>query len=233
MKNDVIGTRAAALSEKIRGTVIAQVAAKGTTTGWQTFVSPDGTKIYFNYPTGDGTDPYNQHVFNPIINAWCNFEAIPARVWGSYNGDTYFGGASGVVFKVGGFADVDAAITGDIATAYNYFGDRASIKRFSSVAPMLEASTTVSFDFGIAVDQEPVSALNLSTTSFASELATWDEATWDQFHWADQAGAGITQRRKSTSRLGRSAAVRIKVATSSQSVRVISANFTYLPGGPF
>ena len=44
MKNDVIGTRAAALSEKIRGTVIAQVAATGTTTGWQTFISPDGTK---------------------------------------------------------------------------------------------------------------------------------------------------------------------------------------------
>jgi len=233
MKNDVIGTRAAALSEKIRGTVIAQVASTGSTTGWQTFVSPDGTKIYFNYPTGDGTDPYNQHVFNPIINAWCVFEAIPARVWGSYNGDTYFGGASGVVYKMGGTADVDAAITGDVATAYNYFGDRASLKRFSSVAPMLEASTTVSFDFGIAVDQEPVSALNLSTTSFASELATWDTATWDEFHWSDQAGAGITQRRKSTSRLGRSAAVRIKVATSTQSVSFISANFTYLPGGPF
>ena len=98
---------------------------------------------------------------------------------------------------------------------------------------MLEASTTVSFDFGIAVDQEPVSALNLSTTSFASELATWDVATWDDFHFADTAGAGITQRRKSTSKLGRSAALRIKVATSTQSVSFIAANFTFTPGGPF
>ncbi len=233
IKNDIIGQRAAALSEKIRGTVIAQVALTGTTTGWQTFVSPDGTKIFFNYPTGDGVDPYNQHVFNPIINAWCNFDSIPARVWGQFNGDTFFGGGSGVVFKIGGTADVDAAITGDVATAFNYFGDRASIKRFTSVAPMLEASTTVSFDFGIAVDQEPVAALNLSTTSFASELATWDVATWDDFYWADTAGAGITQRRKSTSKLGRSAALRIKVASSTQAVSFIAANFTFTPGGPF
>ena len=98
---------------------------------------------------------------------------------------------------------------------------------------MLEASTTVSFDFGIAVDQEPVAALNLSTTSFASELATWDVATWDDFYWADTAGAGITQRRKSTSKLGRSAALRIKVASSTQAVSFIAANFTYTPGGPF
>ena len=233
MKNDVIGTRAKALSEKIRGTVINQVASTGSTTGWQTFMSPDGTKIYFNYPTGDGTDPYNQHVFNPIINAWCIFEAIPARVWGSYNGDTYFGGASGVVYKVGGTADISTAITGDVATSFNYFGDRQRVKRFSSVAPMLQADTNISFDFGIAVDQEPTSGLNLSTTVFASDTATWDTAEWDTSHWSDQAGAGITQKRKSISRFGRSASLRIKVASSSQSVSFIAANFTYIPGGPF
>ena len=233
MKNDVIGTRAKALSEKIRGTVINQVASTGSTTGWQTFMSPDGTKIYFNYPTGDGTDPYNQHVFNPIINAWCIFEAIPARVWGSYNGDTYFGGASGVVYKVGGTADISTAITGDVATSFNYFGDRQRVKRFSSVAPMLQADTNISFDFGIAVDQEPTAGLNLSTTVFASDTATWDTAQWDTSHWSDQAGAGITQKRKSISRFGRSASLRIKVASSSQSVSFIAANFTYIPGGPF
>ncbi len=73
IRQDNVGAKAAAISEKIRGTVIAQVKATGTSTGWQIFVSPDGDKVIFNYPTGE-TDAYNQHVFNPIIRAWCVFE---------------------------------------------------------------------------------------------------------------------------------------------------------------
>jgi hypothetical protein len=131
VRQDIVGNKAAAISEKIRGTVIAQVKATGTLTGWQIFVSPDGDKVIFNYPTND-VDPFNQHVFNPIIRAWCIFEDMPAHVWGQFNGDTYFGSSSGKVFKVGGDADDGENIVGDLATSYNYFGDRGSIKRFSS-----------------------------------------------------------------------------------------------------
>lgn len=86
---DTIGTSASALSEKIRGDIIEQVAETRTTKGWQIFLDPKGDKIIINFPTGDGTDPYNQFVFNPIINAWCLFENIPARVWGQYNNDVF------------------------------------------------------------------------------------------------------------------------------------------------
>ena len=48
-RQDLIGNRAAAISEKIRGTVISQVAETGTSTGWQIHVSADGSKVYFNY----------------------------------------------------------------------------------------------------------------------------------------------------------------------------------------
>jgi hypothetical protein len=159
IRQDLVGNKAAAISEKIRGTVIAQVAKRqAQAKGWQIFVSPDGDKVYFNYPTSDAaTDPYNQHVFNPIIRAWCIFENLPAVVWGQFNGDTFFGSASGVVFKVTGDADNGENIVGDLATSYNYFGDRGGIKRFSSVQPMLEGQTDVQFDFGVGVDQAPVS----------------------------------------------------------------------------
>ena len=119
VRQDIVGNKAAAISEKIRGTVIAQVKATGTLTGWQIFVSPDGDKVIFNYPTND-VDPFNQHVFNPIIRAWCIFEDIPAHVWGQFAGDTYFGSSSGKVFKVGGDADDGENIVGDLATSYNY-----------------------------------------------------------------------------------------------------------------
>jgi hypothetical protein len=79
IRQDNVGAKAAAISEKIRGTVIAQVKATGTSTGWQIFVSPDGDKVIFNYPTGE-TDAYNQHVFNPIIRAWCVFENVSLAI---------------------------------------------------------------------------------------------------------------------------------------------------------
>lgn len=231
VRQDIVGNKAAAISEKIRGTVISQVAATGTTTGWQIFVSPDGDKVIFNYPTGD-VDPFNQHVFNPIIRAWCIFENMPAHVWGQFNGDTYFGSASGVVFKVGGDADNGSDITGDLATAYNYFGDRGGIKRFSSVQPILDGETTIDFSFGVGVDLGSPRAIDVTQVSFASNLAAWDTATWDDFFWADTTGAGVTKRRKAVNRLGYSSALRIQVATSTQTISFISAHYTFALGGP-
>jgi len=231
VRQDIVGNKAAAISEKIRGTVIGQVKATGSSTGWQIFVSPDGDKVYFNYPTGE-PDPFNQHVFNPIIRAWCIFENLPAHVWGQFNGDTFFGSASGVVFKVTGDADNGENIVGDLATAYNYFGDRGGVKRFSSVQPMLEGETDIVFSFGVGVDQSPVAAIDVSPVTFQSNLAAWDTATWDDFFWADTTGAGVTKRRKAVNRLGYSSALRIKVATSTQTISFISAHYTFAPGGP-
>jgi len=232
VRQDIIGNKAAAISEKIRGTVISQVKLTGSDTGWQIFVSPDGDKVYFNHPTGDGVDPYNQHVFNPIIRAWCIFEDLPSTVWGQYNGDTYFGSSGGKVFKVGGDADDGENITGDLVTSYNYFNDRAGIKRFSSVQPMLEGETDVVFSFGVGVDQAPAAAIDVSPVTFASNLASWDTATWDDFFWADTSGSGVSKRRKAVNRLGYSMALRVKVATSTQTISFISAHYTFAPGGP-
>jgi hypothetical protein len=78
----------------------------------------------------------------------------------------YFGTTDGRVYKVGGNADLTTAITADISFAYNYFGDRASLKRFTSIAPMLEALGDINFDFGVSVDQQAPTGLNLSTKCF-------------------------------------------------------------------
>ena len=232
VRQDIVGNKAAAISEKIRGTVINQVKATGSSTGWQIFVSPDGDKVYFNYPTGEGTDPFNQHVFNPIIRAWCLFENLPSYVWGQYDGDTFFGGSGGKVYKITGDSDNGSDITGDLVTSYNYFNDRAAIKRFSSVQPILEGETTIDFSFGVGVDLGSAAAIEVTQVSFASNLAEWDEATWDDFFWGDTTGAGVTKRRKAVNRLGYSSALRIKVATSTQTISFISAHYTFAPGGP-
>jgi len=231
-RQDLVGNKAAAISEKIRGTVIRQVALTGSTTGWQIHISADGSKVYVNYPTGDSTDTFNQHVFNPITSAWTIFQNIPSHVLSNFNGDTYFGTTGGKVYKIGGTADLSAAITADLSFAYNYFGDRGSLKRFTSVAPMLEAFGDINFDFGVAVDQQAPSGLDLASGTFTSELATWDVTAFDEEFWADTTGAGIVQKRKVVGRIGRSASLRVKVESTSQTISILSSNFQFIPGGP-
>ena len=122
---------------------------------------------------------------------------------------------------------------GDVATAFNYFGDRGSLKKFSSVAPMLEGVVSnISFSFGVAVDHEPTTLLDLTTAQFTTDLASWDEAEWDQEHWADAEGSAITQRRKATNKIGRAISLRIKISSSTQPISFVSANYHILPGGP-
>ena len=67
---------------------------------------------------------------------------------------------------------------------------------------------------------------------FESNLATWDTAEWDLDFWADTTGAGIIQKRKVVGRLGRSASLRIKVASATQKISILSSNFQFIPGGP-
>ena len=98
--------------------------------------------------------------------------------------------------------------------------------------PMLEGETDVVFSFGVGVDQAPVAAIDVSPVTFQSNLAAWDTATYDDFFYADTAGAGVTKRRKAVNRLGYSSALRIKVATSTQTISFISAHYTFAPGGP-
>ena len=78
--------------------------------------------------------------------------------------------AGGKVYKITGDSDNGSDITGDLVTSYNYFNDRAGIKRFSSVQPILEGETTIDFRLAWA----SISAADQPSRSRKSHLLqTW------------------------------------------------------------
>ena len=97
---------------------------------------------------------------------------------------------------------------------------------------MLEAFGNINFDFAVGVDQQTPSGLDLASGTFTSELATWDVTAFDEEFWADTTGAGIVQKRKVVGRIGRSASLRVKVESTSQTISILSSNFQFIPGGP-
>lgn len=230
-RSATIAQKAQALSEKIRGSFIDQVASTGDQFGWELFLSPNGDKMIANYPTGSTAAPYEQFVFNPVIGAWCRFTGITAFAWGKYDGEVYFGGASGTVYKFSkdSLSDAGNVIQADCRTAFNYFGDRNRIKNFSYVQPFLESEGTLTISTAMSTDFNE-RFVSFSTSTFDTSGATWNVAAWDEEEWAG--AATRTRPRIGTAALGYAASLRLRVSTSTQTVSWLSASYGIQPGGP-
>ena len=230
-RSATVAQKAQALTEKIRGAFIDQVALTGNTFGWELFLSPSGDKMIANYPTDNPADAYQQYVFNPVIGAWCRFTDIPAFTWGKYGGDVFFGSSLGKVFKFSSdsLSDAGADIRADCRTAFNYFGDRNRIKQFGYVQPFLESEGELTISTALSTDFNDRS-VSFATSTFDTAGAYWNVATWDEEEWA---GATTrTRPRIATSALGYAASLRLRVSTSTQSVSWLSASYGIQPGGP-
>ena len=230
-RSATVAQKAQALSEKIRGSFIDQVATTGTTAGWELFLSPNGDKMFCNYPTGNTANPHEQFVFNPVVGAWCRFTGINSFTWGKFNGDVYFGGAGGVVYKFSSdsASDAGSVIQADCRTAFNYFGDRNRIKQFASVQPFLESEGTLTISTALSTDFDN-NFVAFATSTFDSSGATWNVAAWNEEEWAGSVSR--TRPRLATAALGYAASMRLKVSTSTQTVSWLSASYGIKPGGP-
>lgn len=230
-RSATVAQKAQALSEKIRGSFIDQVAATGARAGWELFLSPNGDKLIANYPTGSTATPFQQFVFNPVIGAWCRFTGINSHTWGKFAGDIYFGSGSGTVFKMSADSKSDAGetINADCRTAFNYFGNRSRIKQFNSVQPFFESEGALTISTALSADFDN-QFTSFQNSSFNVTGATWNEATWNVDNWAGSVSR--TRPRIATAGLGYAASLRLRISTSTQSVSWLSVAYGIKPGGP-
>jgi hypothetical protein len=127
---------------------------------------PNGPFILINASTATGTggiglDGANQFIMNTTTRAWCKFTGLNANCWCLFNNDLYLGRASGKIVKVDtGYHDEDTFIGGGaiasrtvkLRPAYNYFGNRETVKQFVSAIPTLYESEGLSLTLDADVD---------------------------------------------------------------------------------
>lgn len=124
----------------------------GDNSGWEAIQYPKGNMLIVNVPLASNTAA-EQFVMNALTGAWCRFTGVQATCWGTLNDAAYFGGTDGKVYKFdSGETDNGSAIQATISTAYNYFGDDASIKRFTLLRPFITSTDAVSLKLGVDVD---------------------------------------------------------------------------------
>lgn len=216
-----------AISAQINKAVNDAVRDKSTLFGWQPFIYPKGAMLMFNIPQ-TSTTAY-QYVFNTITKAPCRFTGMNALCWGLLNDNAYFGGTDGKVYKADtGANDNSAAINGDALQAFTDFGSPGVNKAFKLVEPIFES------------DGNPNAALDLNTdyrvrapTSVASASsvtsATWGVSKWGIGTWGS--ASQIYRGWRGVRGIGRAAALRVRVSTTSGRPSWVATSFTFVPGG--
>lgn len=216
-----------AISDNISGAVNEAVRSFSANFGWQGILYPRANWLLFNVPKVENGQA-EQHVMNAITGAWCRFTGMNAACWAVHNDLLYFGGGGGKTFLADDAASDDGSnILGDAQSAYRYFGGRAILKRFTMFRPVIASDAAVNVSMGLGVDfQEAVGVNSVQSVTTAGTL--WNVGLWGTFQWAG--GLSVQKGWQSSGQIGTAAAVRIKTATASQSVRWFSTDVLFEDG---
>lgn len=215
------------LSDKISGAVNSAVRSYGSHFGWQAILYPKSTMAVFNVPVVEGSTSH-QYIMNTTTKAWCRFTGMNANCWEVYNDNLYFGGTSKVYKADTGVSDDGGNITGDAKTAFNYFGRRGQLKRFTMVRPIFTTTGNITTALNVNVDFEDRAPTSTPTFSPAGG-AEWDIAEWDVAEW-DIEGR-ILKEWQSVEGLGYCASIRMRVATNDFMISWNSVDYLFEPGG--
>jgi hypothetical protein len=140
-----------AISYKITNMITASITLNKSVFGWQTMLYPLGNKIICNSPsiTDSGTV---QYVMNTLTNSWCRYTNLPARCWGLFGDNPYFGGPTAVYKAENGNDDNGAAIMADVMPAYSYFAAPGLQKLFTAVRPIITCNGAFNPSIGLSTD---------------------------------------------------------------------------------
>lgn len=184
---DTTQTNLVSNSARIAQALTAAAASYGANWGWEMCAYPRGSRIIVNIPTEENGTAI-QYVQNILTGAWCEFDGMNANCWAVYNDRLYFGDNTGNVYRADtGSADIDTPIAAVGQCAYQAFGSRGRIKRFSLVRPLITTTGTHRPSVGISTDFVETSSMSTATVGTTSSAATWDTSLWDSATWVGDA----------------------------------------------
>lgn len=207
------------LTDKIQQAMSDAASNYGSNFGWQLLFHSKSNQLLLNVPVGVGSQ--EQYSMNIITKNWGRFQNVNANCWEVYQDDPYFGG-NGFVGKFWDtFSDNLANINGTAKQAFNYFGMRGILKRWSMMRPSLLTNGSPQILSSIDVDFADVastSSLSFSPVSYA----LWDSGTWDSSLWGDN--LGLQKNWQGINGIGYCCAPRLQVASSGIEVHWVSTD---------
>lgn len=217
------------LSRQINKAINDSVNRYGNLFGWELFLYPKGKWLLLNIPQQNQSAV--QYVFNTLTGAPCRFVDIPAWCWALLNGDPYYGGPDGAVYRADfGTTDNGKNINGDLLQAFSYFGNPGVRKAFKRCEIVFQSSNPPEFSAWLNTDFQILES-NQSIINSPSSSAQWNISKWNESLWSSS--SKVFNNWKSIKGFGRSAAMRVKVSTNKSSPAIISLNYIYINGGQY
>ena len=215
-----------ALTDKIQNTVSASTSAYGTSFGWQIQVFPGENMVIVNVPVSVGNQ--QQYVMNTISGAWSKWTGLAANTFTLFGDDLYFG-ANGVVCKAWTTqADAGSNINFQALGAFNYFGDRDSLKEWTLARPVMALDNNVGLLYGLNTDFDQTAPTGVPSFS-SNSSGLWGTGRWGTAKWG--AAAVIQKAWQHASGFGYCAAPHLVGATNAGRVEWYSTDLAYKRGG--
>ena len=171
-----------ALTQKIQNAFQQATQRYRGNYGWEGALYTKGTLAIFNVPTAT-LSRSEQYVQNVQTGAWCRFTGIDAFCWAVANDQMYFGASDYVGLWDTGYADNTTGITGDIKTAFNYFGSRGDLKKFEMLQPILRIASNIAPAVEVITDFKERIPTAVPTTITVTG-GQWDTGLWDVALWS-------------------------------------------------
>jgi hypothetical protein len=127
-----------------------------------------------------------------------------------------------------GFSDNSTNINGDAKQAFSYFGSRGVLKRWTMARPILLTDGTPAVTAGLNVDFDDSNVTGTVTFTPVTS-GTWDTSLWDTGIWGG--GLTVTKYWQGVNGVGFSAALRLKISSTSIETHWASTDFVYETGG--
>lgn len=219
--------RDSAVNDKIREAVKTAAFKYKDNFGWSATYYPESGMGIFNIPIVTNSQTA-QYVVNTFTGAWCEFTGMQANAWAVCDGKLYFASHSGVVFQADtGSSDNGSEIEGDALPAFSYMGS-PNKKSFTGVHLVLASEGDVPVEIRVDTDFRTPS-VDFSSSTYAAAGTAWNAGAWNTFAWTS--GPEIFEVKKIVSKTGYSAAARVRVKTSSQSIQWYSTSYIFKKGG--
>ncbi|HZT03691.1 MAG TPA: hypothetical protein VFA39_15630 [Steroidobacteraceae bacterium] len=218
---------AIAISDRISGAVTAAASSYGANFGWQLTQFSEAGMLLLNVPNAVGQQ--QQFVMNTTTGAWANFTGWYANCFEVFNGGLYYGTAGEVRHAWNGLSDNGAQIVGDMAGAFDYFGNRDGLKQIMMLRPVIAWDTNPG-QMLVGVDTDFAITTPLGVVAFPTGGGSlWDSGLWDSAVWGG--GTTINKDWYGATGVGYAIAPRLKVATNNAQIRVSAFDYLYQPGG--
>ncbi|MBX2825815.1 MAG: hypothetical protein KTR33_13875 [Gammaproteobacteria bacterium] len=181
---------------KLQSAIASAVDNFGNNDGWEVLVYQKYRLIMINVPTGSSPDMYDQYVMDLNTLAGCRFTNLPSSSWGLYQGNAYFGGQDGTVWRFNSTAADDGSdIDCEARMAWTDLGLPAN-KQLTSVRPVFEVEDSLSlgvaagYDFTEVTASSPSSSASGGTPWGSSWGSPWGTSTRIQQEWQIVSGFG-------------------------------------------